>query len=371
MSINHRSDERFIKLALQLAKRGIGQTGSNPSVGCIIVRGNRIVGRGRTGLNGIPHAETAALNHARGSTKGATMFLTLEPCSHHGKTPPCVESIINSKIARVVCPIIDPDVRVSGRGFKRLKHAKVKVDLIPMARLWAEEAARGFLSRVTKRRPFTTVKLAMSIDGKIASHDGKSKWITNKFLRARSHLLRVQNDAILIGTNTFYMDNPSLNARGTFENLLNPLRIFLDHDLRVFPSDPIIRNLARYPSILVCGQNPDAKHLKIWQKTNVEILQINSLDKKIDLTKLFNILAKRGINSLLVEGGGKLVSSLLKAKLIDELVIHRSGFVLGSDGIPSVFKFEKISEGIDAHPRMTLKSLRQFDDNLETIWRPI
>ena len=371
MSINSKSDLSFIKLALELAKRGIGQTGSNPSVGCIIVKENRIVGRGFTGRNGKPHAEAVALKHAGKSSKGATMFVTLEPCSHYGETPPCVHNIIKSKIARVVCPLIDPDPRVSGSGFNKLKQANIQVDYISIANTVAEEVVRGFISRVTLGRPFITVKLGMSLDGKIASKSGKSQWITNKHLRNRSHLLRSKNNAILVGTNTFINDNPKLNVRGTLNNLNSPLRLFLDYNLKIFPSNSILTNISKYPSVIVCGENPNLKNLKIWENSGVEILKIPSSQKTIDLKKLVNLLGQRGINSLLVEGGGKIVKSLIENKLIDELIVHRSGVIIGSNGVSSVFTFEKNLQEISAFPKMVLQSVTRYNDNLETSWKPL
>lgn len=370
MSKPVKSDVRFIKLALQLAKRGIGQTGSNPSVGCVIVKNNEIVGRGVTGLEGSPHAEIAALTQAGKAAQGATMFVTLEPCAHYGKNPPCIRAIINSQIVKVVCPLVDPDPRVSGAGFAKLKQANIQIEFIPVARPWAEEINRGFLTRITKGRPFITVKLGMSIDGKIALKTGESRWITNQSSRARSHLLRVQNDAILVGTNTFLKDIPKLNVRGTLKNFSNPLRLFLDRELKMFPSKSILQNFNQYPSIIVHGERPNLKNLKIWENSKIELLKIKSNKRTIDLTLLFQALGQRNINSVLVEGGGKLAKSLLQLNLIDELIIYRSGLIIGSSGIPSFFEFEKISAEIDDHPRMFLKQVNRHDSDLETIWRP-
>ena len=371
MSINSKSDVRFIKLALELAKRGIGQTGSNPSVGCVIVKESRIIGRGFTGKNGEPHAETVALKHAGNLSRGATMFVTLEPCSHYGKTPPCAHNIIESGIARVVCPLIDPDPRVSGSGFNKLKKADIQVDNIPIATIYAAQVARGFISRITHGRPFITVKLGISLDGKIATKSGKSQWITNKHLRNRSHLLRAKNDAILVGTNTFARDNPKLNVRGTLNNLSNPLRVFLDYRLETFPSQGVLTNISESRSLIVCGENPNLKNLKIWENSGVEILKIPSSNKTFDLRKLVELLGLRGINSLLVEGGGKIVKSLLEKNLIDELIVHRSGIIIGSDGVPSVFTFKKNSQEISELPRMVLQSVMRYYDNLETTWKPV
>ena len=360
-----------MKIALNLAKRGIGQTGSNPSVGCVIVKESKIVGRGFTGSSGRPHAETRALSRAGSASNGATMYVTLEPCAHYGKTPPCTDKIIDSKISRIVCPMEDPDPRVSGAGFKKLQQANIVVDHAPLYRSAAEETIRGFISRITKGRPFITVKLAMSLDGKIASKTGKSRWITNEFLRARSHLLRVQNDAILVGTETFLNDNPRLDARGNLSGFVNPLRIFLDFNLKVVPSSAVLSNVTKNTSLIICGNKPNSQNLKTWQNSGVDVIQIPSKKNKINLPKLFSILGERGVNSLLVEGGGKLVKSLLQEKLIDEFVAHRSGVIIGSDGIPAVSKFKKTYQEIAAHPRMILQSVNKHGDNEESIWNPI
>ena len=364
------SDLRFIKLALQLAKRGVGQTGLNPSVGCVIVKNNKIVGRGVTGPGGYPHAEVLALEQAGGECEGATLFVTLEPCSHYGRTPPCADAILKSKISRVVCPLLDPDPRVSGKGFNLIQQANIELDFIPSASAWAEEVAKGFISRITRGIPYVTVKLGMSLDGKIASKTGKSQWITNAAARNRSHLIRVQNDAIMVGTNTFMNDNPKLNVRGSLTGLASPLRVFLDKDLKIYPSKDVVENVLKYGSIIVCGEKPRLDHLKIWQRNKIEILQIKELNKKLNLKKLFELLAKRGINALLIEGGGTLVKSLLVEGLIDTLIIHTSGIVIGSDGVSSFAALQKIEQEISAFPKMTLKTINQYEDNLETIWKP-
>lgn len=370
MAVDILSDLRFIKLAIELSKRGVGQTGSNPSVGCIITKNNKIVGRGITGSNGTPHAETVAITQAGKSCDGATMFVTLEPCSHYGRTPPCVNNIISSKISRVVCPLVDPDPRVSGTGFDKLTNANIELDFIPSARVAAEEITQGYFSRITKKKPYVSLKLGMSIDGKIASSDGQSKWITNSASRARAHLLRAQNDAILVGTNTLINDNPRLNLRGTLCNLIAPLRVFLDRELKVLPSDLILTNALKYSSIIVCGEEARAHNRKLWENAGVEVLQVALSKSKINLFNLLEILAARGINSLLVEGGGKLAKGFLVAGLIDKLIVHRSGVIIGSDGIPSFSKLEIISKEISACPKLALESVSWYGDNLETVWKP-
>ena len=360
-----------MRLALQLAKRGRGQSGSNPSVGCVIVKNGRIIARSVTAVGGRPHAETLAVKQAGTECEGATLFVTLEPCAHDGQTPPCVQNIIRAKITRVVCPITDPDPRVSGRGFALLKNANIVVDVIPSGKTCAEEIIQGFTSRIKRGRPYVTVKLGMSLDGKIASPQGKSKWITNNASRARSHLLRVQNDAILVGTNTFRNDNPELNVRGSLAGFFNPLRVFLDRTLKIFPSEIIVANLRKYPSIIICGNTINDKHLNIWENENIEVIRIDTNSDGLNLTKICETLANKGINSLLVEGGGKLVKSLLHEALIDELIVHKSGTVIGADGVPSFAALHQTDKDLSTYPNMKLKSYTQYDGNLETVWKPI
>ena len=354
-----------------MAKRGIGQTGSNPSVGCVIVKNNKIIARSTTAPGGRPHAETLAIKQAGENCAGATLFVTLEPCAHDGQTPPCVLNIINSKITRVVCPLADPDPRVSGRGFALLEQANIIVDLIPTVQDFSKEIIQGFYSRIKKNRPYLTVKLGMSLDGKIASGQGKSQWITNTASRARSHLLRAQNDAILVGTNTFLNDNPKLNVRGTLASFSNPLRVFLDQNLKIFPSKKILDNVLKYPSLIVCGNKVNNSNFCIWKRANVEILKINEASNGINLTQLCRALATKGINSLLVEGGGKVVKSLLLEGLIDKLIIYKSGVIIGADGIPSFAEFQEANQEISIYPKLMLESFIQHGDNLETVWKPI
>ena len=365
------SDLRFMRLALQLAKRGRGQSGSNPSVGCVIVKNGRIIARSVTAAGGRPHAETLAVKQAGNECEGATLFVTLEPCAHDGETPPCALNIISSKITRVVCPLTDPDPRVSGRGFALLKSANITVDAIPSVKTCAEEIIQGFTSRIKRGRPYVTVKLGMSLDGKIASPQGKSKWITNNASRARSHLLRVQNDAILVGTNTFRNDNPELSVRGSLTGFSSPLRVFLDRTLEVFPSDIIVANLLKYPSMIIYGNKPNYRHLNIWENENIKLIRIDSTSDGLNLNKIFEALANNGINSLLIEGGGKLVKSLLHEGLIDKLIVHKSGTVIGADGVPSFAALDQTNKDISDYPKLKLQSYTQYDDNLETVWKPI
>ena len=224
-------DRSYMQLALRLAHRGLGSNWPNPSVGCIIVKDNKIIGRGWTGQGGRPHAEHLALLQAGKNAAGATVYVTLEPCSHHGETPPCVDALISAKVKQVVVAIIDPDKRVSGKGLAKLRSKGIDVELGVCADSAAELNA-GFFNRVNSGRPMVTLKLATSLDGFIATANGDSKWITSLGARLRGHLLRSEHDAILVGIGTVLKDNPSLTVRlpGLFEK--SPVRIILDSRLR-------------------------------------------------------------------------------------------------------------------------------------------
>ena len=359
-----------MKLAVQIAKHGLGQTGANPSVGCVIVKNNIIVGRGITGRNGTPHAEQAAIKQAGKSAKEATAFVTLEPCSHFGKTSPCADKLIEAQIKRVVCPLTDPDPRVSGKGFEKLISANISVDFIPTAKPWAEDLAAGFISRILKGRPYVTAKLGVSFDGKIASKYSTSKWITNELARKNGQLLRVQNDAILVGTNTFALDKPSLNTRDAFSRFKTPLRLFLDRKLSIFPEQQVIENLAKLPSILVCGEDPNSDNLDLWQKNKIEILQVPEVANKLDMKYLLNRLADKGINRLLVEGGGEIIADLISNNLIDRLVEYESGIILGNSGVNSIGALSKTPREIEEYPNFKIKSVRQLEDNIEVVREP-
>ncbi len=359
-----------MKLAIQLAKRGLGQTGANPSVGCVIVKKNRIVGRGVTGEDGRPHAETIALAQAGNNARNATVFVTLEPCAHFGVTTPCVDRLIAAGVKRVVCPLTDPDPRVSGKGFKRLKSEGILLDFIPSAKAWAEDITSGFLSRQVKNRPYVTAKLGMSLDGKIATRLGTSKWITNEMARRRAQLLRVQADAILVGTKTFSIDNPSLNTRGSFSKFRTPLRLFLDRNLSVYPSESILKNLMKLPSILICGKSPDIENFKLWESKKIEILKVPEQKNKLDMKYLLKILAGKGINSLLIEGGGELIADLVSNNLIDKLVEYRAGVILGGCGVKSIGELTRVPSEINLYPKFIIKNMTQLDDNIEITWAP-
>ena len=320
----------FMQMAIQLGYRNLGHTGPNPSVGCVIVKPNQVIGRGVTAPGGRPHAETVALEMAGAEAKGATVYLTLEPCAHHGGTPPCTDALIKAGVAKVIIAVQDPDPRVNGSGVAQLKDAGIMVESGLLAEQ-AKELHAGFISRITRQRPMVTLKLATSLDGRIALGNGKSKWITNERSRIYAHRLRANHDAIIVGTNTVLKDNPQLTCRLKGMEDRSPVRIVLDGKGKI-PSD----------SKVFQGKTPTwvftAKNSKIVQPTdNTQIFYTDfTKDAMLPLRDVCQILSEKGINRLLVEGGSLLAASFLNEQLVDEVIWLQSPKILGGDGLPAI-----------------------------------
>ncbi len=313
-----------MRLALRLAQRNLGTTAPNPSVGCIIVKDNRIIGQGITAPGGRPHAETQALQQAGTEAHSATAYVTLEPCSHHGKTPPCAEALMDAKLARVVVALEDCDPRVAGRGIAQMRDMGITVD-VGLYRDEAYALNAGFFSVHERKRPFVTLKLATSLDGKIATASGESKWITGEAARRYAHLLRAEHDAIMVGIGTVLADNPSLTCRLPGLEDRNPIPIVMDSKLRL-PKDSQLAKSASLVLTCTTGQLPHP----------VTTIQVPSLNGQIDPTTALTALAEGGITRLLVEGGGTLAASLLKADLVDHLIWIQAPIIIGNDGKPAV-----------------------------------
>jgi diaminohydroxyphosphoribosylaminopyrimidine deaminase / 5-amino-6-(5-phosphoribosylamino)uracil reductase len=348
------SDLAHMRAALTLARRGLGNTWPNPAVGCVIVNGGRIVGRGRTQPGGRPHAETEALARAGAAAKGATAYVSLEPCSHHGKTPPCAEALIAAGVFRVVAAVEDPDPRVSGRGMKRLREAGIAVEI----GLCADEAAElnaGFFSRVKHGRPLVTLKLATSLDGRIATRSGESRWITGPAARERAHLLRATHDAVLVGTGTALADDPQLTCRLPGLEQRSPVRIVLDRHLRLPATLRLFAEAADAPTWLVAlpSANPARQAALADQGVKILIAEPDAAGG-IDLAALLRRLGDDGLTRLLIEGGGVLAAALLRLGLIDRLVWMRAPMIIGGDGIPAIAGLDL--GALANSPRFTLVS---------------
>ena len=366
-------DAAHMGAALTLARRGLGRVWPNPAVGCVLVARDAgrsmVVGRGWTQPGGRPHAEAEALARAGDRARGATVHVTLEPCSHYGKTPPCADALIAAGVRRVVAAIEDPDPRVSGRGFARLREAGLEVSL----GVGAEEAREinaGFLTRIVRGRPMVSLKLATSLDGKIALASGESRWITGSEARQRAHLLRATHDAILIGTGTAAADDPQLTCRLSGLEDRSPLRIVLDRSLRLVPSARLFDNAA--PTWVIHGPGADPGRLRTLRqkKNDIELLEVAlGSDGGLDLAALFALLAQRGLTRVLVEGGGKLAAGLLRGGLVDQLYCFRAGGLIGGEGRPAV---EALGlETLAQMARFQLRDSTPAGDDVMEIWTPV
>ena len=336
------SDTRCMALALSLGRRGQGATWPNPAVGCVIVKNNRIIGRGWTQPSGRPHAETVALAQAGAEAAGADVFVTLEPCAHHGKTPPCSQALIDAGVARVVIAISDSDPRVDGLGAQMLRAAGITVE----TGLLGDEAFNdhdGFLRRTVTGRPMVTLKIASSFDGRIATGTGESQWITSQDARQDVQKLRAQSSVILTGIGTVLTDDPSLSVRpGDWypqgELVRQPLRVVIDSNLRIPLNAKILNSEAE---TLVVSIKPS-------DKKGVNVMVIQADRGHVDLKKLMNRLAEREINDVMVEAGSKLNGALVQAGLVDELVIYMAPKLLGdsAQGLFHLPALQKMSQNI-------------------------
>ncbi|WP_201153246.1 bifunctional diaminohydroxyphosphoribosylaminopyrimidine deaminase/5-amino-6-(5-phosphoribosylamino)uracil reductase RibD [Rhodothalassium salexigens] len=321
-------DSRHMAHALALARRGLGRTAPNPAVGCVLVRDGAVVGRGWTRPGGRPHAERIALDQAGSAARGATAYVTLEPCAHHGRTPPCADALVAAGIARAVVAIEDPDPRTAGRGLARLAAAGVALTLGVGAEA-ARAVGAGFLTRVTCGRPLVTLKLATSLDGRIALANGQSQWITGSQARRRGHLLRAQHDAILVGSGTALADDPALTVRLAGLEDRSPVRVLLDRRGR-FPG-PLGAGARLFdgtaPTLLVTESAPGP--------LPPGVARLDAPDPG-DLHDVLRQLAARGITRLLVEGGGTVHAAFARAGLVDRIVWFRAAGLIGGDGVAGV-----------------------------------
>lgn len=329
-----RDDERFMALALSLGRRGQGLTWPNPAVGCVIVRDGRILGRGWTAPGGRPHAEPLALAQAGAAAQGATAYVTLEPCAHHGQTPPCTDALIAARVARVVAALDDSDTRVSGKGFKALRDAGIEV----VSGVLAEKAAQdhaGFFLRVEQGRPYVTLKLASSFDGRIATATGHSQWITGPQARRMVHGLRARHDAVMVGAGTARADDPSLTQRD-MGRTHQPVRIVVSRHLDLPMMSQLARTAREVPVWLCHGPDADPALKEAWTGIGARLIPCRLTGRQLDMTCVLQALGAQGLTRIFCEGGGALAASLLAADVVDELVGFTAGFGIGAEGLPSL-----------------------------------
>ena len=330
--INEKEDERFMRLALALGRRGLGHTWPNPAVGAVIIKDGMIIGRGWTQPGGRPHAETQALKRAGKAAEGATMYVSLEPCSHKGKTLPCADAIIRAGVARVVSAMQDPNPEVAGKGHGKLTDRGIRVDV----GLCANEARRihaGHIRKAIAGRPHVVLKMAVSADEKVALAGRKPVAISGEAARERVFQMRAHNDAIMIGIGTVLSDNPALTCRlpGMFE--LSPVRVVLDTGLKVPLASHVIATVRETPTWVFGGRSASTIAEEILTERGAKVFRVGNKDDRLDLDQVLRTLAGEGITRLMVEGGPTVAASLIKADLADEAVLIRSETNIGPDGI--------------------------------------
>jgi len=310
--------------ALRLAEKALFTTSPNPRVGCVIVQNNEIVGRGYHMKAGESHAEVMALEEAGNRSEGSDVYVTLEPCSHTGRTPPCVNALIKAKVKKVFIAMQDPNPLVSGQGIQKLKEAHIDVE-VGVMEAQAQQLNIGFICRMTKKSPYVRAKLAVSIDGKTALHNGKSQWITGEAARADVQYWRASSCAILTGIGTVLSDNPKLSVR-LYENARQPLRVVVDSELKI----PLDADILNEKPLLIVYANDKQKKLAQLEALGIECIQLDDRGK-VDLAALIKILAEREMNEVWIEAGEGLNGAFLKANLIDELMIYYAPVILGSE----------------------------------------
>lgn len=339
------SDLSFMQTALALAGRGLGQVWPNPAVGCVLVKEGSIVGRGWTQKGGRPHAETEALARAGEGARGATAYVSLEPCAHQGATGPCSEALIEAGIARAVIALEDPDPRVNGQGIARLHAAGVAV-AVGLCRRLAEELNLGFLLRVTQGRPMFTLKLATSLDGRIATRSGDSKWITGEQARARAHLLRATHDAVLVGSGTVLADDPDLRCRLPGMADRSPVRLVADGRLRTPADARLVVTAAETPTWILTRAEADPLKRARLADAGAQIIDVATDDEgRLDPVAMAGALAARGLTRVMLEGGGTLAAAFLRANLIGRLAWFTAPKIIGGDGKAAVGSLHLASVG--------------------------
>ncbi|MEM7507448.1 MAG: bifunctional diaminohydroxyphosphoribosylaminopyrimidine deaminase/5-amino-6-(5-phosphoribosylamino)uracil reductase RibD [Pseudomonadota bacterium] len=366
-----RRDAHWMHLALGLARRRLGQVAPNPAVGAVIVRDGKVLGRGATAPGGRPHAEVVALDQARrlwgaDALKGATIYVSLEPCAHHGKTPPCTDALIEAGISRVVASFSDPDQRVAGRGFAALEAAGLQVDQNVLA-----DAARrlnvGFLTREATGRPWLQLKLATTLDGRIATMTGESRWLTGPAARRRVHLMRARADAVLIGAGTARIDDPMLDVRLSGQWGAS-IRVVADGSLSLPLTGRLASTAADCPLWVLHRSGAPGKRRRALADLGAETLEIAHRETgHLQMGAVLDALGARGLTRVMCEGGGQIAAALLRKDLVDEIALFTAGKLIGGDGLPAVRGFGL--EVLDQAPNFTLSDLDEIEGDVLSFWQ--
>ncbi|MGN7478254.1 bifunctional diaminohydroxyphosphoribosylaminopyrimidine deaminase/5-amino-6-(5-phosphoribosylamino)uracil reductase RibD [Solibacillus silvestris] len=362
-----KTDQDYMRLALQLAASAKGNTNPNPLVGAVIVKDGVVVGTGLHRKAGEPHAEVHAVHMAGEHAKDATIYVTLEPCSHYGKTPPCAKLVKESGVARVVVATEDPNPEVAGRGIQLLRNAGIEVD-VGILQQEAQKLNERFIHNMLKARPFVSAKFAMTLDGKISTHNGHSQWITGEEARVDVHELRHEVDGILVGVQTVLNDNPKLTTRLKDGNGRNPVRIVLDSTLKT-PINAHIADTAEARTIIIAGPDASRQKMQALEKQGVEIIQVAKGSNGLNIEAALKALYKHGITHLLVEGGGNVNASFLRSGLIDQYIVYIAPKVLGGKNSITPFTGADI-DMIDAASKLEFDKVTRIGEDLRIIAYP-
>jgi diaminohydroxyphosphoribosylaminopyrimidine deaminase/5-amino-6-(5-phosphoribosylamino)uracil reductase len=364
---DRRLDQNSMQAALALARRGLGTVWPNPAVGCLIVNEGRVVGRGWTQPGGRPHGETEALSRAGEAARGAIAYVSLEPCCHWGHTPPCADALIAAGVRRIVVALEDPDRRVAGEGLRRLRAAGLEVE----TGLYAAQAAEinaGFFCRLRLGRPLVTLKLATSLDGRIATRHGESRWITGAPARERAHWLRAVHDAIMVGIGTVIADDPQLTCRLPGLSHSSPVRVVIDRHLRIPPTMRLIAEARDISTWILTLPSADPARRQALLDSGVTVIDLDpDPEGGIGLAAALAALGERGITRLLVEGGGQFAAALARARLVDRLAWVHAPLLIGGDGIPAIAGFGL--EALAHAPGFERISTEPVGDDVLTMFR--
>lgn len=352
------NDEYYMRLALQLAEKMVGQTGINPVVGCVIVKDGRIVGIGSHLQRGSHHAEVHALQMAGKDAEGGTVYVTLEPCSHYGRTPPCADRLVAEKVSRVVVACTDPNPSVAGRGIDMLRKNGIRVDVGVLERE-ARELNEMFNKFIVTRLPFVTLKSATTLDGKMATKTGDSKWISGPSSRSYVHMLRHKHQAIMVGVDTVIADDPLLTAR-LETSAIQPIRLVVDSKLRIPLDAQVVKNQETKTIVLTTNQASIEQMMRL-NALGVEVIKCGD-GPRVDLRRAMTVLTEREIGSILLEGGSKLNGAMLEAGLVDKIVLFLAPKIVGGNDAPGAFAlsgFERMAEAIE----LDKISIERFGDD--------
>lgn len=355
------ADREFMGRALQLARRGLYTTTPNPRVGCVVVKDGTVVGEGWHEKAGLPHAEALALAHAGDRARGATLYLNLEPCSHHGRTPPCADAVIRAGAARVVAAMQDPNPQVAGAGFAKLRHAGIRVEH-GLLEDEARELNIGFVSRMTRGRPWVRMKIAASLDGRTALANGKSQWITGEAARRDGHAWRARACAVLTGIGTVKDDDPRLTVRDV-ETPRQPLKVLIDSRLEVDPGARLFED----GKVLVIAAREDEDRANALRTRGAEVIAIPNAQGKTELMSVMRELGGRGINEVHVEAGTRLNGSLLREGCVDELLVYFAPSVIGESG-RGMFALPELTS-LDERIGLELSSVERIGEDVRIIAR--